>query len=60
MIFRCRIVTAGAVVCITVEVEVVTLAREPELAVVLLVLNDVHQIGEHLPAIATNQNVGAA
>ena len=58
MIFCCGVVVG--VVSFVVKVEVVTLAREPEFAVVLLVLDDVHQVGKHFTAVAANQDVGAA
>ena len=38
----------------------VALAREPQLAVVLLVLDHVHEIGEHFTAVAANQNIRTA
>ena len=38
----------------------VALAGEAELAVVLLVVDHVHQVGEHLAAVAADQDVGAA
>ena len=38
----------------------VALAGEPELAVVLLVVDHVHEVGEHLAAVAADQDVRAA
>ena len=35
----------------------IALASEPQLAVELLVINHVHQIGKHLTAISTYENV---
>ncbi len=49
----------GGVVVVVVEVEVVALAGEPELAVVLLVVDDVDEVGEHFTAISADQNVRA-
>ncbi len=36
----------------------VALAGEPQLAVELLVLDHVHQVGKHLSTIAANQDIG--
>ena len=38
----------------------VALAREPQLAVVLLVVDHVDQVGEHLAAVTTDQYVRTA
>ena len=46
-------------VVVVVEVEVVALAGEPELAVVLLVVDDVDEVGEHFAAISADQNIRA-
>ena len=38
----------------------VALAGEPQLAVELFVIQHVHEVGEHLAAVAADQNVGTA
>ena len=41
------------------QLELVALARESELAVVLLVIDHVHDVAEHFATIPANQNVRA-